>query len=97
MVVHLVWSPDAGGIIEIWLGQQKVLYQPGNVGVDHHGEGVYWKFGLYRTEVDNSVDAVYLDELRRGLSRTSVAPVDKDCKRDFATIIPVILPLLLSK
>lgn len=71
-VVHLRWSYDSEGLVQIWKNAELIKTYQGPVGFNDK-RGVFWKFGLYRKN-HPVTDVLYLDEMRRGESYSQVLP-----------------------
>jgi hypothetical protein len=70
-VVHVRWSSDRSGLVEVWVNNQKVVGRT-LVPTLYVGQGAYLKMGFYRAPYSKpTVD--YHDDMRRGQTLAEVA------------------------
>jgi Polysaccharide lyase len=69
-VVHVRWSPDSDGLVEIWRDGEQVFSEPGKNKYSD-GQAVYMKFGIYKwhwksdpSKSITDVRVMHYDELR---------------------------------
>ena len=58
MDIEVRFENDSGGFLNVWRDGEKIVSYSGPIGYDN---GVYWKYGIYRSEADTNIAVDYRD------------------------------------